>query len=127
MNTNKNTMRKLFNVLEIESIKILLKGIEREKGIHSQKAMTIISKEQAMVYLDEVLEKNDVCALKDFQSIKYIAKQEVIDRANQNRKLAYNSELFQKHKLIISTSLSKHNLLKRVKYLLNPKECLLCK
>jgi hypothetical protein len=127
MNATKNTMQKLFNVLEVESIKNLLKGIEAEKGIHSNKAITIISKEQAMIYLDEVLNTDEVAILENYNSVTGITTTEKLNDAIQKEQRKYDLELFAKHKMTFNRAVSKHSFLKRLKYLLNPNHCLTCK
>jgi hypothetical protein len=120
-------MHRLFNVLDLNNCKILLQGIERAKGMNTNKAITIIQKEQVMIYLDEVLQDNEVCSLRDFNTINYIVSKESLKRTAYNKKMAYENRLFQKHKIIFNRAVAKHGFLKRLKYLLVPSECLTCK
>jgi hypothetical protein len=127
MNINKKSMNFLFEVLDINSAKILLQGIEREKGIFSQRATGIISKEQAMVYLDEVLNTDEVAVLENYNSVTGITTTEKLNDAIQKEQRKYDLELFAKHKMTFNRAVSKHSFLKRLKYLVNRNECLTCK
>jgi hypothetical protein len=126
MNINKKTMNFLFEVLDINSAKILLQGIEREKGIFSQRATGIISKEQAMVYLDEVLNADEVAVLENYNSVTAITNTEKLNDAFQKKQRIYDLELFAKHKMVFNRAVAKHTWFKRLKYFLNSKECLTC-
>jgi hypothetical protein len=126
MKATKNTMQKLFNVLEVETIKTLLKGIEREKRIHSQRATGIISKEQAMVYLDEILNTDEVAVLENYNSVTSLTTTEKLNDENQKNQREYDLKLFAKHKMVFNKAVAKHTWFKRLKYFLNSKECLTC-
>jgi len=128
MNINKKTMNFLFEVLDLNSAKILLQGIEKEKGYpYGTKAITITNREQSMIYLDQVLNSNDVAVLENYSEVKYVTTTEVLNNAFQNKQKAYDTDLFYKHIAIFNKAVSNQNWYKRLKYFLNAKECLTCK